>query len=348
MAPGYVDALQREIEQRTLSEYGLNKRAVLFGTIDCADAARQVGDFVEQAFSSHIAQTLLIRVGSAFAAGLLLTDGRKIFVKIHPGEFSLDELNNHHRAQELLREQGLPIARLILGATLFGREKYASAHAFRDRGDRQRAYHSGTIAGAAQAFGRLIEAARQLPADIDLPDMLTEYPHPFWSPGPGMPPPRPFPPKERIEAVVAAVKDSAIAVLGRKVMGHGDWASRNMKFLDGEVSAIFDFEALVFGPEPVLTGQAAIQFVNEPQGVRDPAAATVEFIKAYETAVGRAFDGEDAVSLDIGVARAVSVYCRRLVRTRVMQDKDAVLAFKHFMTRFRAALERDYAPASWV
>ena len=60
-----------------------------------------------------------------------------------------------------------------------------------------------------------------------------------------------------------------------------------MRFAKGEVSSVFDFEALVAGTEPVLVGQAAVQFINEPSGVRDPATAAVHFIKAYEAARGR-------------------------------------------------------------
>jgi hypothetical protein len=37
-----------------------------------------------------------------------------------------------------------------------------------------------------------------------------------------------------------------------------------LRFSDGEVSSIFDFEVLVEGFGPTLIGEAAIQFINKP------------------------------------------------------------------------------------
>jgi hypothetical protein len=187
-----------------------------------------------------------------------------------------------------------------------------------------------------------------LPADIVLPDMLAAREHPFGKPGPGMPQRAPFPNMECIQAVITRITECAAGAPGPKTAGHGDWASGNMRFSDGEVSSIFDFEALVQGPEPLLVGQAAIQFVNEPHGVRDPAVSTVEFIKAYESATRRIFNGDEAVSLDTGIALAVSTFCRRLVRTRGLRDTAAPRVFSEFMSRFRAALGREYSARSWI
>ncbi len=343
-----LDRLRETIERASPSAFGENKRAVLFGTTDSGAAALQVARFVERVLDTRIADIMFVRMASACAAGLMLSDGRKVFLKVHAGEFSLEELTVLHRTQDLLREQGIPAARLILPAVDFGNGKYASVHTFRDRGDRLKAYHRGAVEGAAVAFCRLMAIGRQLSAAPALPGMLVERPHPFTKSVLDLPKPPPLPGADRARAVVAAVTESAERAAGLQVIGHGDWASRNLRFSKGEVASIFDFEALVQGVEPVLVGQAAIQFINETSGVREPAAAAVQFVKCYEAAAGYPFKEEGAAAVDIGAALEVARFCRAAVRSSGMKDEEAPRIFSNFMQRFRASFARDYPKKGWT
>lgn len=338
-----LETLSENLERATPEAFGQNKRAVLFGTTDTAEAARQISRFVEQALATRISEVIFVKASSACTAGLMLSDGRKVFLKIHAGELEVEQLKAVHQAQEFLRENGIPAARLILAATEFGNGKFATVHAFRDRGDRSRAYYKGAIRAAATGLAQLIEAGRAFTSLASVPDLFIIPNNPMAKRAPGIPEPPPLPPAERASAIAKAVTDDARAVTGKVVISHFDWASRNLRFSKEGVSSVFDFEALRLGVEPLLIGHAAIDFINEPTGVRDPAAAAKFFVDCYEKAAGYRFENDAAAALDTGVALAVSRFCRSAARSEGMRDEDVPRIFTDFMQRFRAALGRDYA-----
>lgn len=342
-----LDSLEDQIERSTPEAFGLNKRAVLFGSTNSAEAARQIAGFVERALATRIYEVIFVKASSACAAGLMLSDGRKVFLKIHAGELDLDQLRAVHLAQDFLREKGVPAARLILAATEFGNGKFATVHGFRDRGDRLRAYHKGAIRAAATALAQLVAAGRAYPSLDSIPDLFVIPTNPLATVAPGIPVPRPLPPAERASAIVKAVTDDARGVSGKTAISHFDWASRNLRFSKEGVSSVFDFEALRRGVEPLLVGYAAIDFINEPTGVRDPAAAAKFFVDCYEKAAGYRFENDAAAALDTGVALAVSRFCRSVVRSEGMRDEDAPRIFEDFMRRFRAAMGREYAQKAY-
>ncbi|WP_222877098.1 phosphotransferase [Terrihabitans soli] len=337
-----LEALRESVDKASDSAFGENKRAVLFGTVDSQDAAGQIDRFVARTLATRITEVLFLKMASACAAGLKLSDGRSVFLKIHAGELDLDQLHAVHDAQGFLRERGIPAARLVLPATEFGNGKFATVHAFRSRGDRARAYHRGTIEGAAAMLARIVEGGRAFPLRSSIPDMFAAGTSPLKARAPGIAEPPPLPPAERASAVLEKVKLHGQAISGDRVIAHDDYASRNLRFSDGEVSSVFDFEALRGGVEPVLVGRASIQFINEPSGVRDPAAAAVKFVRAYENSARRMFEGEAAAALDAGVALSVAQFCRSLVRSDGARDEDAPKIFANFMERFRATLGREY------
>lgn len=343
-----LDRLKNEIERATPEALGDNKRAVLFGTTDCEEGAAQISRFVERSLSTRIDDLYFVKFSSACVAGLMLSDGRKVFLKIHAGELDRHQLEAVHRAQDFLRERGIPAARLILGATDFGHGKFATVHALRDRGDRLRAYHKGTIKAAATALAQLITIGHTSPVLSSVPNLFIVPRNPLVTRAPGIPAPPPLPPAERASAFVKLVADEARAISGKEVISHCDWASRNLRFSNGEVSSVFDFEALRRGVEPVLVGHAAIDFINEPTGVREPAGAAAYFVSCYEQAAGYSFEKDDAVALDTGVALAVARFCRSVVRSKGMRDEDAPSIFMNFMERFRVALGRKYAKKAYI
>jgi hypothetical protein len=131
------------------------------------------------------------------------------------------------------------------------------------------------------------------------------------------------------------------------VIGHFDWASRNLRFSKEGVSSVFDFEALRRGVEPILVGTAAIDFINEPTGVRDPAGAAMFFVDCYEKAAGYAFEKGEAAALDVGIALAVARFCRSAARSDGMRDEVVPRIFADFMEKFRTAFGRDYSKKAY-
>ncbi len=332
------------IEQQTDSAHGLNKRMVLFGTLDCADAARQIENFVARSLGARVVETVLAAMSSGGTFGLRLSDGRTVFLKIHAGELLPEHLKALHGTQEMLRGKGIPVARRVLPLTEFGNGRFASVHTFRARGDRLRAAHRGVIESAGAGLARLVSTALSTNLAAEIPDFLFRQSNPFSVRAPGIPEQPKLPEAGRARAVRANVLEAVKTSSGRSIVSHNDWSARNMLFWKGEVSSIFDFEALRRGPEPLLIGKAAITFINEPSGVPDPAGAAVRFIKAYEQAAGYEFSGADAASLDAGAALAVAQFCVSAVRSDGMTDEEAPQIFDVFMQRFRARLARDYKP----
>lgn len=333
-------ALETAIVQATDSHFGLNKRVVLFGGDDCSSAAAQIETFVARELKARIVETVFVSIASAGTFGLRLSDGRTVFLKLQV-EYSREELEALHGAQEALREKGVPAARRILPPTDFNPGVLASVHAFRDRGEKMRPGQKGCIEAAASGLATLNRAAREAVLREAVPMMGRGRSHPFNKLAPGVPEPPKLPSAERAKAVFDRVMEAVRAVDMPLIVSHTDWASRNLRFAKGQVSSIFDFEALRRGPEPLFVGQAAILFINEPEGVSNPAAAAAHFIRCYEKARGM-FDDEESAAVDTGAALAVARYCHAAVRSEEMTDEEAPRIFEIFMTRFRKQFGRPY------
>lgn len=338
-----LEVLARQIERATPSAFGLNKRHVLFGSADSEAAADQISEFVGRELKASIRDLLIVRIASAGAFGFGLSDGRKVFLKIHAGELAVGQLHALHDSQEMLRQQGVPAARRILSARLFGENCLASVHEFRDRGDRGRAGNSQCVDAAAAMLARIVTTSRQLGDVASLPHILDEEKHPFAIAVPGVTPPK-MPSAARALDIYKAIEERARGVLGPTVVGHNDWSARNMRFRGAEVSSLFDFEALRRGPEPLLVGHAAIRFINEESGVPDPMGAAVRFIESYERAAGRRFEDAAAIDLDTGVALESARFCHAAVRSSEFSDEEAPQIFDTIMRRFRQRFGRIDAP----
>lgn len=67
-----------------------------------------------------------------------------------------------------------------------------------------------------------------------------------------------------------------------EMVGHGDFESQNLRWLDGHLLAVYDWDSAVSRPETTIAGAAAAVF---PTTGRDPEAAdveaTAEFLRSY-------------------------------------------------------------------
>lgn len=79
------------------------------------------------------------------------------------------------------------------------------------------------------------------------------------------------------------------------VVGHGDWWSGNIRWRDGSLASVDDWDSAVALPEAVIVGAAAALFADGEPTVEQTAA----FLDAYAGAAGRL---NDAASLEVAWA----------------------------------------------
>ena len=74
------------------------------------------------------------------------------------------------------------------------------------------------------------------------------------------------------------------------VVGHGDWWSDNVRWTDGRVLAVDDWDSLVEAPEAVIAGAAAALFAGGTSALGE----TELFLRAYAAARGRPWSDQEA------------------------------------------------------
>lgn len=112
-----------------------------------------------------------------------------------------------------------------------------------------------------------------VPDDIDA-DLNAQAEHP-WLDGIG----------ERVRARL--LRDS-----NPRVIGHGDWWGPNLRWADGRLHAVFDWDSLVHLSEPTVAGAASAVYADAWPAVT-ALDQTQDFIDAYEQARGRPWSEDE-------------------------------------------------------
>jgi hypothetical protein len=227
--------------------------------------------------------------------GLRLADGRKVVVKVRPGEPRLAGCAHVHRA---LWTAGFPCPEpLVDPQPLDGYA--ATAEALVSDVD-QPPPESELARLSAAGLARLVELA---PDPRSVPSLA---PSPSWTgwdhAGPGLWPA----PEDRdvdlnacpeprwLARVAAAVRDYLRGYRGDPVIGHGDWHPENLRWQGSRLITVHDWDSVICQPEPAVAGLAAASFL----GIGGPARlANVEestaFLDAYARARGRRWTSGD-------------------------------------------------------
>lgn len=140
---------------------------------------------------------------------------------------------------------------------------------------------------------------------LDLGPLPPPLPNPEWvrwnHDGPG-----PFAPNPRHETravhvtVPAWIDATAHRVQQRLhrsslpcVIGHADWEAQNLRFEDGEIHVVHDWDSLAWLPEPAVAGAAAGAFASAEIPTLAPLESSAAFLDAYQRSRGRAFTQEE-------------------------------------------------------
>ena len=214
--------------------------------------------------------------------GLRLTDGREVVLKVRPHTSRLPACA---RVQRSLFEAGYPCPEPLAGPALLG-DMVATAEAHVPGGN-QLASGRERAAKFAKALAKLVELAPSVSA------VGTLDPPPPWA-WPEMD--RPWPPPDDmdadlnghrgpnwLDALADRVRRCLLDTALPPVVGHVDFESQNLRWVDGKIHAVHDWDSVAALPEPAVAGLASAVFTASGSRLTD---ANVEesstFLSAYQ------------------------------------------------------------------
>lgn len=225
--------------------------------------------------------------------GLRLADGRKIVLKVRSPAACLHAC---FQVQRHLSESGFPCPHPLAGPTPLG-EQLATAERFQPGGTRLSSATDSPhlFAKALAQLVALAPAPAELPP-LDPPPYWMQWDHTLtgtWPADPDV--------DLNAEHGPAWLEEAATLVQQRllrsslpQVVGHVDWESQNLRWVDRRLHAVHDWDSIAARPEATIAGAAAIVFpttgtLNEQATVGQSA----HFLDAYANHRGRPFTREE-------------------------------------------------------
>ncbi|MEU0881633.1 phosphotransferase [Lentzea sp. NPDC005914] len=233
------------------------------------------------------------RVSISSVLGLRLADGREVYVKARE---DAGRASACLTAQAVLAGRGLPCPRPLTPVVLTGG---LAVHA-------EESLPGGEILrGDTPSIARRYAAVfARLMAELATVTVEPPLPNPRWSrwdhDGEGLWPAIGFLDSRDQSAVPSFVIDTAERLRKRLlatdlpcVLGHADFEAQNLRWRDGEVWAVHDWDSLAWQPEAALVGAASGAFANVPPPSLVPVESSAAFLEAYQEVRGRAFSVEE-------------------------------------------------------
>lgn len=221
--------------------------------------------------------------------GLRLADGREVVVKLRGDDGRAESCV---AAQARLAERGFPCPRPITPVVRTGG---LAVHAEESLpgGEMLRGDTPDVAVRYAAVFARLM-------AELATVTVKPPLPNPRWSrwdhDDSGVWPAIGFLDERDQSAVPAFVTETAERVRKRLrgaelpcVLGHADFEAQNLRWRDGEVRAVHDWDSLAWQPEAALAGAAAAAFANVPPPHLPAVQSSEAFLQAYQELRGREF-----------------------------------------------------------
>jgi hypothetical protein len=270
-----------------------------FGTTDPNGIAAAVDTWCARNLGAGIEHYEFFDSSSGSVHGVALGDGRRVVVKVHRPSVPTAYLDALARVQHAFADAGRPAPRplvrveRITAETMLGPFPKVDAH---DPHVRR------TLARGLAAF---VSDASRLDA--------TGLAHPLAVPDGALYPP-PHSARFDFEATAGGAEwidefaraAQAQAVPGPDVVVHGDWRIDNVRVVDDEIAAIYDWDSVGVLSEYTAVAAAATTFSvdwEQPMGARFPTAPEIAaFVAEYETARGVGLDHER-----LGVAMIASL-----------------------------------------
>ncbi|MEV7098842.1 phosphotransferase [Amycolatopsis sp. NPDC051045] len=239
------------------------------------------------------AHVLFERRSLSAVVGVRLNDGREVVVKARQDEGRAAACV---AAQARLAQRGFPCARPRTPVAGVGA---LAVHAEESRpgGGVLRGDTPEIAVRYAAVFARLMTEL----TGVSVPPPL---PNPRWArwdhAGPGLRPSIRFLDEQDQSAVPAHVVETATRVRKRLlaanlpcVLGHADFEAQNLRWHDGGIQAVHDWDSLAWQPEAALVGAASGAFANASPPTLAPIGSSAAFLAAYQQFRGRRFTEEE-------------------------------------------------------
>ncbi|OXM60268.1 phosphotransferase [Amycolatopsis vastitatis] len=239
------------------------------------------------------AAVLFERRSLSDVVGLRLADGREVVVKAREDEGRAAACVT---AQARLAERGFPCPRPLTPVIAVG-ALAVHAEEFRPGGAPLPGGTPDVAVRCAAVFTRLMAEL----TGVTVPPPL---PNPRWArwdhADPGLWPSIGFlderdqsvVPADVVEAATRARKRLLAAELPC-VLGHADFEAQNLRWRDGDIRSVDDWDSLAWQPEAALAGAACGMFASVTPPTLAPIESSAAFLAAYQDLRGRRFTDEE-------------------------------------------------------
>ncbi|HWO59185.1 MAG TPA: phosphotransferase [Umezawaea sp.] len=225
--------------------------------------------------------------------GLRLAGGRDVVVKAREDDGRTESCV---AAQAVLAERGFPCPGPLTPVVHVG-ALAVHAEVFRPGGDVLSGDSPDVAVRCAEVFARLMAEL----ADVTVAPPL---PNPRWArwdhADPGLWPAIGFLDERDQGAVPDHVVATAFRARARllaadlpRVLGHADFEAQNLRWRDGRVWAVHDWDSLAWQPEAALAGAASGAFASASPPTLAPVESSEVFLVTYQDFRGRRFTAEE-------------------------------------------------------
>ncbi|SDS58170.1 Phosphotransferase enzyme family protein [Jiangella sp. DSM 45060] len=263
------------------------------GSMGFHDLPGWLPEFCREQLGSEPAELLFEARSISVVFGLRLTGGAEVVVKVRTAD---PRIAACVAAQTALAEAGFPCPRPLTEAIEVG-WLMVHAEAHWPGGELLRGDAPAVAVRYAEVFAALMDGLR----DVDVAPPL---PNPRWSrwdhTDSGVWPAIGFLDKRDQRVVTEHVLDIAVRVRRRllastlpPVLGHADFEAQNLRWRDGELWVVHDWDSLAWQPEAALAGAASAAFANAGPPSLAPIDSSAAFLETYQRRRGRAFTAEE-------------------------------------------------------
>jgi hypothetical protein len=286
----------------------------VFASGDPAAIAACIDGVCRAVLGAGVVSSTFAEKSVGIVVGLRVDDGRDVVVKAHqPWYRAFEQVAACVRIQTALHAAGFPAPRPLAGPVAAPSGPGCLTFEEYVDGDLADAHEPSVRGSMASGLAELVRLAAPH-ASRDLANRWWD-----WFAGPLWPRPHStlfdfsLPSGAWIDGLGERARSRLTGWPGEPVAGHGDWSVKNLRFHDGRIAAVYDWDSLCLLPEVCIAAAGAVHF-PATWYLPVPKAPTIEemeaFLAEYEAARGRAFTTAERYAFDAATVYAMGYTAR--------------------------------------